>query len=123
MFIIRKEVIETKIVQTIGAYTIIKSVEQAYWDDGTRAGRAHNWYDICLDGGNGDIVASYEKLNDARRWARADVEYKKHMCKDVDIQNIPENGFKSIHQVNAFYRTIDGEKLNKIYEEYYGEEN
>lgn len=115
-----KEIIETKIMQIIGVYTIVKSVEQAYWDDGKRAGRAHNWYDICLDGGNGDIVASYEKLNEARRWARADVEYKKRMCKDVDCQNIPENGFRSIHEVNAFYRKIDGKKLNKIYEEYYG---
>ena len=119
----RKEIMETKIMQTIGAYTIVKSTEQMYWDDGRRAGRAHIWYDICLDGGNGDIVASYDKLNEARRWARADIEYKKYRCKDVDCQNIPENGFKSIHEVNAFYRTIDGEKLNKIYEEYYGEEN
>ena len=116
----RKEIIETKIMQTIGAYTIVKSVEQAYWDDGTRAGRAHNWYDICLDGGNGDIVASHEKLNEARRWARADMEYKKQMCKRVDCKNIPRNGFKSIHEINAFYRTIDGAQLNRIYDEYYG---
>jgi hypothetical protein len=117
-----KQIEETKIMQTIGAYTIVKSVEQTYWDDGTRAGMVYNWYDICLDGGNGDIVASYEKLNEARRWARADVEYKKHMCKKIDCQNIPENGFKSIHEINAFYRRIDGKKLNKIYEEYYGKD-
>lgn len=117
----RKEIIETKNMQTIGAYTIVKSVERTYWDNGKRFGSPHTWYDICLDGGNGDIVASYDKLNEARRWARADVEYKKQMCKDVDLQNIPENGFKSIHEVNAFYRNIDGEKLNKIYDEYYGE--
>lgn len=115
-----QETIETKIMQTIGIYTIVKSVSQAYWDNGKRAGRAHIWYDICLDGGNGDIVTSCKKLNEARRWARADIEYKKKMCKDVDCQNIPENGFRSIHEVNAFYRKIDGEKLNKIYEEYYG---
>lgn len=117
-----KEIIETKIMQTIGAYTIVKSVEQAYWDNGKRFGTPDVWYDIYLDGGDGDIVASYDKLNDARRWARADVEYKKHMCKDVDCQNIPENGLKSIHEVNAFYRNIDGKKLNKIYEEYYGKD-
>lgn len=115
----RTEILETKIMQTIGAYTIVKSVEQTYWDDGTRAGRVHNHYDICLDGGNGDIVASYSKLNEARRWAKEDMEYRKHMCKDVDYQNIPDNGFNSIHEVNAFYRKIDGVTLNKIYEEYY----
>lgn len=66
----RKEIEETKIIQTIGEYTIVKSVEQMYWDDGGRAGRSHNWYDICLDGGNGDIVASFDKLNAARKWAK-----------------------------------------------------
>ena len=114
-----KEIIETKIMQTIGVYTIVKSVEQTYWDDGKRAGRVHNSYDVCLDGGNGDIVASYDKLNEARRWARSDMEYKKLMCKKFDCQNIPENGFRSIHQINAFYRNVDGARLNKIYEEYY----
>ena len=61
---------ESKIMQTIGEYTIVKSVEQHYWDDGTRAGRIHNHYDVCLEGGNGDIVCSFDKLNEARRWAR-----------------------------------------------------
>ena len=65
-----KELIETKIMQTIGAYTIVKSVEQNYWYDGTRAGRMHNHYDVCLDGGNGDIVVSFDKLNEARKWAK-----------------------------------------------------
>ena len=65
-----KKVEETKIMQTIGEYTIVKSVEQNYWDDGTRAGRMHNYYDICLDGGYGDIVHSCNKLNDARKWAK-----------------------------------------------------
>lgn len=116
------KIIETKVMQTIGAYTIVKSKEQMHWDNGKPFGRQQIWYDICLDGGNGDIVISFRKLSEARRWARADVEYKKKMCKDVDLQNIPENGFKSIHQINAFYRKIDGEKLNKIYEEYYGGE-
>ena len=65
-----KEIKETKIMQTIGTYTIVKSVEQNYWDDGTRAGVIHNHYDVCLDGGDGDIVASFDKLNEARKWAK-----------------------------------------------------
>lgn len=65
-----KEIEETKVMQTIKEYTIVKSVEQNYWDDGTRAGRLHNYYDVCLDGGNGDIIASFDKLNEARKWAK-----------------------------------------------------
>ena len=65
-----KEIIETKVMQTIGAYTIVKSVEQAYWDDGTRAGRVHNVYDVYLGNEEGDIVYSCDKLNDARRWTK-----------------------------------------------------
>ena len=69
-----KEIIETKIMQTIGAYTIVKSVEQHYWDNGKRFGRAHTWYDICIDSGDGDIVASYDKLNNAYNWAKEAVK-------------------------------------------------
>ena len=57
-------------METIGVYTIIKSTEQVYWDDGKRFGSADVWYDVCLDGGNGDIVASFDKLNEARKWAK-----------------------------------------------------
>lgn len=66
-----KEIKETKVMQTIGAYTIVKSVEQTYWDNGKRFGSADVWYDIYLDGGDGDIVASFDKLNNARKWARS----------------------------------------------------
>lgn len=66
-----KKVEETKVMQTIGKYTIVKSVEQNYWDDGTRAGRLHNHYDVCLDNEDGDIVYSCDKLNEARKWARS----------------------------------------------------
>ena len=66
-----KEIEETKVMQTIGAYTIVKSIEQTYWDNGKRYGRTNTWYDICLNGGDGDIVASFDKLNDTRKWARS----------------------------------------------------
>jgi hypothetical protein len=66
----RKEIIKQEKMQTIGDYTIVKSVEQNHWDDGTRAGRMHNHYDVCLDGGDGDIVYSCDKLNEARKWAK-----------------------------------------------------
>lgn len=65
-----KQTEEVKVIQTIGKYTIVKSVEQNYWDDGTRAGRMHNWYDVCLGGEDGDIVYSCDKLNESRKWAK-----------------------------------------------------
>lgn len=65
-----KKVEETKTMQTIGEYTIVKSVEQTYWDNGRRFGSADIWYDIYLDEGNGDIAASFDKLNEARKWAK-----------------------------------------------------
>ena len=61
---------ETKVMQTIGAYTIVKSVQQTYWNDGSKASKLHSYYDVCLDGGDGDIVASFDKLNEARKWAK-----------------------------------------------------
>lgn len=65
-----KQVQETKIIQTIGQYTIAKSIEQTYWDNGVRFGKPQTWYDICLDNGDGDIIASYDKLNSALKWAK-----------------------------------------------------
>ena len=65
-----KKVEGTKVIQTIGAYTIVKSIEQTYWDNGKRFGGAVVWYDIYLGGGDGDIVASFDKLNEARKWAK-----------------------------------------------------
>ena len=65
-----KEIEETKVMQTIGAYTIIKSVEQEYLDNGKIYGKPQTWYDICLDDGDGDIVYSCDKLNEARKWAK-----------------------------------------------------
>ena len=66
-----KKVQEIKQMQIIGDYTIIKSTEQMYLEDGRRFGRESIWYDICLDGGEGDMVASFKKLNDARKWVRS----------------------------------------------------
>ena len=66
-----RKVQELKQMQIIGDYTIIKSIEQMYLEDGRRFGRESIWYDIYLDGGEGDMVASFKKLNDARKWARS----------------------------------------------------
>lgn len=65
-----KEIEETKVMQTIGIYTIIKSVEQAYLENGKTFGKPETWYDVCIDDGDGDIVISFDKLNEARKWAK-----------------------------------------------------
>ena len=62
---------KTKVMQTVGVYTIVKSIEQLYWDNGERFGSAEVWYDICLNGGDGDIVASFDRLNEAQKWVRS----------------------------------------------------
>ena len=66
----KKEIIKQEIMQTIGDYTIVKSVEQLCLYDGRHFGKKVNWYDVCLDGGNGDIVHSCEKLHAAKKWAK-----------------------------------------------------
>lgn len=65
-----KEIEETTVVQTIGDYTIVKSVEQVYLDNGKKSGEPETWYDICLGNEEGDIVYSCDKLNEARKWAK-----------------------------------------------------
>ena len=65
-----EEKLKTNIMQTVGQYTIIRSIEQTYWNNGQKCGEPDTWYDVCLDGGNGDIVYSCEKLKEARKWAK-----------------------------------------------------
>ena len=65
-----KELIESMAREVIGNYAIVRSVEQEYWDNGQKYGIPKINYDVCLDGGDGDIVASFDKLNEARKWAK-----------------------------------------------------
>ena len=65
-----KETLEHKLVQKIGKYGIVKTKEQHYLDDGRRWGREHVVYDVCLEHGDGDIVASFYMLKLARKWAK-----------------------------------------------------
>ena len=43
--------------------------------------------------------------------------------KDVDYQNIPENGFKTKKEVDEWWKDKDVITTMKIYDEYYGIEN
>lgn len=69
-----KETLEHKLVQKIGQYGIVKTKEQFYLNDGRRFGREHVVYDVCLDGGDGDIVASFNMLKVARKWAKGELK-------------------------------------------------
>lgn len=65
-----KNVLEHKLIQTIGQYGIVKVVEQHYFDDGSKFGRKYVVYDVCLDNGDGDIVASFNMLKLAYKYAK-----------------------------------------------------
>lgn len=65
-----KNVLEHKTMQIIGQYGIVKVTEQYYLNNGKKFGREHIIYDVCLDDGDGDIVASFEELEFAEKWAK-----------------------------------------------------
>ena len=65
-----KKIIESFLVEKVGQYGIVRNREKWYWDDGKVCGGTQIWYDICLEYGDGDIVASFNKINDARKWAK-----------------------------------------------------
>jgi hypothetical protein len=63
------KVVEASIVETIGEYGIVKVREETVWDNGKVFCRT-TLYDVCLERGEGDIVASFPKISDARKWAK-----------------------------------------------------
>lgn len=64
-----RKVVEASIVDIIGEYGIAKVKEETVWNNGKVFGRKTS-YDVCLDKGEGDIVASFDKIKDARKWAK-----------------------------------------------------
>lgn len=64
-----KKVVDASIIETIGEYGIAKVKEETIWNNGKVFGKK-TFYDVCLDKGEGDIVASFNKLSDARKWAK-----------------------------------------------------
>lgn len=65
-----RELISTKVVETIGEYTIVKTKETTTYINGKAYGSTCVWYDVCLDNGDGDIVASYDNIKAVRKWAK-----------------------------------------------------
>lgn len=65
-----RELIKSKIIETIGEYTIVMAKEKAIDSNGEQYGYALTWFDICLDNGDGDIVASFKTIKEARKWIK-----------------------------------------------------
>ena len=65
-----RKIISSKIVKTIDEYGIIQTKEKLLDTCGKPFGKMQVWYDICLDYGIGDIVASFPTLRDAKKWIK-----------------------------------------------------
>ena len=61
---------EDDVIQIIGEYGIVRTIEQMFSDNGKKIGNKTVWYDVCLENGDGDIVFSCQTLKDARKWAK-----------------------------------------------------
>lgn len=64
-----RKVVDSFVVNIVGEYGIVRIVEYTIWNNGKVFGK-RVLYDVCLDKGEGDIVASFEKLIEARKWAK-----------------------------------------------------
>ena len=64
-----KRTVSAELIEKIKEYGIVKVKEETVWYDGKVSGRK-TIYDVCLEQGDGDIVASFDKLKDARKWAK-----------------------------------------------------
>ena len=111
-----RDIIDAKVIDTIGQYTIVRVDCQYFYNNGTKANKTTS-YDVCLDGGDGDIVFSSEQYLQSYQWALDDTIQD---CMNVDVANIPENGFESKDEVTQYYYEITDDELNRIYNEYFG---
>lgn len=64
-----KKTIDSDIVEIVGEYGIIKYKEKTFWDNGKVFG-TQSGYDVALEQGEGDVVASFDYIKDARKWAK-----------------------------------------------------
>lgn len=63
-----RRVVNSELKEVIGEYGIVKVKEQTIWNNGKVFGSTIT-YDVCLEQGEGDIVASFSKFSDAKNWA------------------------------------------------------
>lgn len=67
-----KRVLSSKIIETIGEYTIVKTKERMIDINCRPYGKVQTWFDVCLDRGNGDIVMSCKTLKEAHAFIKED---------------------------------------------------
>ena len=61
--------IDNNIVEIIGEYGIIRYKEKVFFESG-KSFKTQAGYDVALEYGNGDVVASFHYIKDARKWAK-----------------------------------------------------
>lgn len=64
-----RRVVNAELKDIIGEYGVVKVKEETVWDNGKVFGRTIT-YDVCLEQGEGDIVASFKYIKEAREWAK-----------------------------------------------------
>ena len=64
-----KKVVDAELIEKIGEYGVVKIKERTIWNNGKVFG-SKIMYDVCLEHGDGDIVASFDKIKDACKWAK-----------------------------------------------------
>lgn len=64
-----RKVVNAELKEIIGEYGIVRVKEQTVWYNGKVFGSTI-MYDVCLEQGEGDIVASFSKIKDAKKWAK-----------------------------------------------------
>jgi hypothetical protein len=64
-----RKVVNSELKEVIGEYGVMKVKEQTIWNNGKVFG-SKIFYDVCLEHGEGDIVASFDKLKDAKNWVK-----------------------------------------------------
>ncbi len=64
-----RKVVDSFVVAIVGEYGISRVVEHTIWNNGRVFGKKI-LYDVCLDKGEGDIVASFDRLIEAQKWAK-----------------------------------------------------
>ena len=64
-----RKVVDSIVVCIVGEYGIVRVVEHTVWNNGKVFGKKI-LYDVCLGHGEGDIVASFDRLVEARKWAK-----------------------------------------------------
>lgn len=64
-----RKVVDSIVVNVIGEYGIVRVVEHTVWNNGKVFGKKI-LYDVCLEQGEGDIVASFDRLVDVYRWIK-----------------------------------------------------